>query len=75
MVVLRVTGQSVGLEVDAPLGVSELVVKSLADNYLDVPGLSGASILGSGDISLMLDSAALAEMAQPGNEMTKKEAE
>ena len=73
VVVLRVTGQSVGLEVDAPLGVSELVVKSLADNYLEVPGLSGASILGSGDISLMLDSAALVEMAQPGNEMTGKE--
>jgi chemotaxis protein histidine kinase CheA len=61
VVILRVAGNFVALEVDAPLGVSELVVKSLADNFLDVPGLSGASILGSGEISLMLDASALSD--------------
>ena len=66
VVVMRVAGNSVGLEVDAPMGVAELVVKSLSDNFLDVSGLSGASVLGTGEISLMLDSAALVELAKPG---------
>ena len=38
---------------------SEIVIKSLAENYTNVKGLAGASILGDGRVSLILDVGAL----------------
>ena len=41
----------------------DIVVKSSAENYRNVPGIAGASILGDGRVSLILDLAALIDMA------------
>jgi two-component system chemotaxis sensor kinase CheA len=46
---------TVGLVVDRLLGMQEMVLKSLEKNFRPVPGLSGASILGDGRVSLVLD--------------------
>ncbi|MFP4644405.1 MAG: chemotaxis protein CheW [Spirochaetales bacterium] len=44
-----------GLVVDEVLDTFQSVVKSLGKMYEDVPGVSGAVILGDGDLALMLD--------------------
>jgi two-component system, chemotaxis family, sensor kinase CheA len=63
-VVVVTNGEStVGLVVDHLLGMQEAVLKSLEKNFRPVPGLSGASILGDGRVSLILDIDALIEMS------------
>ena len=63
LVVLGVDGREIGLLVDRPLGEEDIVIKSMAENYRDIPGIAGASILGDGRVSLILDPNALVEMA------------
>ena len=46
--------------------MQEVVLKSLEKNFRPVPGLSGASILGDGRVSLILDIDALIDMAASG---------
>jgi two-component system chemotaxis sensor kinase CheA len=45
----------IGLLVDQLIGMQEVVLKSLERNFRTIPGLSGASILGDGRVSLILD--------------------
>ena len=52
-----------GLRVHELFGNEDIVIKSLSDNFVDICGLSGASILGDGRVVLMLDVAALIDMA------------
>ncbi len=64
IVVVVTNGEStVGLVVDHLIGMQEAVLKSLEKNFRPVPGLSGASILGDGRVSLILDIDALIEMS------------
>ena len=46
VVILCDNDVKVGLEVDRLIGEEEIVIKSLAENYTNVKGLAGASILG-----------------------------
>lgn len=62
VVILQARGKTLGLAVDSLIGRSNLVIKSLSENYLPVRGLSGASILGDGTVCLMLDSPAIADL-------------
>ncbi len=63
-VVVVSNGEStLGLIVEELLGMQEAVLKSLERNFRPVAGLSGASILGDGRVSLILDIDALIEMA------------
>jgi len=43
--------------------MQEVVLKSLEKNFRAIPGLSGASILGDGRVSLILDVDSLITMA------------
>ena len=45
------------------LGEEDIVIKSMAENYRNVPGVAGASILGDGRVSLILDVNAVIEMS------------
>lgn len=63
VVILQTRGKTLGLAVDSLVGRADLVIKSLTENLYPVRGLSGASILGDGTVCLMLDSAALMELA------------
>ncbi len=58
-VIVSVQGRSIGLVVDAFEGEQEIVIKPLSDLVGRIPGISGATILGSGAISLILDVHAL----------------
>lgn len=63
LVIVGHTGKQVGMAVDRVLGEEDIVIKSLAENYRNVPGIAGASILGDGRVSLILDIGALIDMA------------
>ncbi|HVP35021.1 MAG TPA: chemotaxis protein CheA [Steroidobacteraceae bacterium] len=55
VVVVEGDGQRVGLFVDDLRGQQQVVIKSLETNYGQVPGISGATILGDGSVALILD--------------------
>ncbi|MHB1034734.1 MAG: chemotaxis protein CheA [Pirellulales bacterium] len=63
LVILSDRGREVGLAVQTLLGEEDIVIQSMAENYHNVYGIAGASILGDGRVSLILDVAALIEMA------------
>jgi two-component system chemotaxis sensor kinase CheA len=62
VVVARNGDETIGLMVDGLIGMQEVVLKSLEKNFRSVPSLSGASILGDGRVSLILDIDALIGM-------------
>ena len=55
LVVAESNGERVGLFVDDLLDQQQVVIKSLETNYQQIPGISGATILGDGDVALILD--------------------
>ncbi|QGZ38729.1 two-component system chemotaxis sensor kinase CheA [Pseudoduganella flava] len=58
-VILETEGKKACLFVDELVGQQQVVVKNLESNYRKVAGISGATILGDGGVSLILDVAAL----------------
>jgi two-component system, chemotaxis family, sensor kinase CheA len=55
VVVVQDGETTIGLLVDELIGMQEIVLKSLEKNFRAIPGLSGASILGNGQVCLILD--------------------
>ena len=63
IVVVKHAGQKFGLVVDTLLGEAQTVIKPLSKMFGQVRGISGSSILGSGDVALILDVPALMQSA------------
>ncbi|RLT92560.1 chemotaxis protein CheA [Ketobacter sp.] len=63
LVVVEVGNAKVALVVDDLLGQQQVVIKSMETNYKKVDGISGATILGDGTVSLILDITDLIHMA------------
>jgi two-component system chemotaxis sensor kinase CheA len=59
LVILESEGKKAALLVDSLVGQQQVVVKNLESNFRKVAGISGATILGDGGVSLILDVAAL----------------
>ncbi|MBZ2208162.1 chemotaxis protein CheA [Massilia soli] len=59
VVILESDGRKAALFVDDLVGQQQVVVKNLESNYRKVTGISGATILGDGGVSLILDVSAL----------------
>lgn len=55
LVVVEGDGQKMGLLVDDLLAQQQVVIKSLESNYKRIEGISGATILGDGSVSMILD--------------------
>ena len=55
IVVLKYAGQKAGLVVDTLLGEFQTVIKPLGQMFNQVTCISGSTILGSGDVALILD--------------------
>ena len=73
LVIVGVEGSELGLRVDALLGEQDVVIKSLEENFQNVAGVAGASILGDGRVSLILDVGSLLTMAQRGTRTAELE--
>jgi len=59
VVILESDGKKAALFIDELVGQQQVVVKNLEANYRKVAGISGATILGDGGVSLIIDVAAL----------------
>ncbi len=59
VVIIETDGRKAGLFIDDLVGQQQVVVKNLESNYRKVAGISGATILGDGGVSLIPDVAAL----------------
>ncbi|WP_028303580.1 chemotaxis protein CheW [Oceanospirillum maris] len=70
MIILESNGKRVGLFVDDLVGQSQVVIKSLEANYRKVDGVSGATILGTGRVALILD---VSELIGMHKKRTKKQ--
>ena len=55
LVVVEGEGHTAGLVVDELLGHRQVVVKNLHNNYEEVEGIAGATILGDGTVALILN--------------------
>ena len=55
LVVIDIGGRRVGLYVDDVVGQQQVVIKSLEQNYQQVPGIAGATVLGDGSVALIID--------------------
>jgi two-component system chemotaxis sensor kinase CheA len=61
LVVIDIGGRRIGLYVDDVIGQQQVVIKSLEQNYQQVPGIAGATVLGDGAVALILDVLGLAQ--------------
>ncbi|QXL84276.1 chemotaxis protein CheA [Comamonas sp. NLF-1-9] len=64
MVVIEAEGSRVAVLVDELLGQQQVVVKNLETNYRKVANVSGATIMGDGNVALILDTSALVRRAR-----------
>ena len=64
VVVVGIGDRQIGLCVDALVGEQEVVIKSMGTLLGDIPGLSGATILGDGQVALIVDVAKAAQRVQ-----------
>jgi len=55
-------GERIAVMVDDVLGQQQVVIKSLETNFTNVEGISAATILGNGDVALILDVPGLTDM-------------
>jgi two-component system chemotaxis sensor kinase CheA len=63
VVVIQANGRAFGVVVDALLGQHQTVIKPLSRMFQCLRGISGSSILGSGEVALIVDVMALAQRA------------
>ncbi len=55
VMILGLQNERLGLVVDELIGQENIVIKDVAANYRNVEGIAGASIMGDGSVSLILD--------------------
>ncbi|MDT8453098.1 MAG: chemotaxis protein CheA [Gammaproteobacteria bacterium] len=64
LVVIDIGGRRIGLYVDDVIGQQQVVIKSLEQNYQQVAGIAGATVLGDGAVALILDVLGLAQYSR-----------
>lgn len=74
LVVVEGDGCKVGLLVDDLLAQQQVVIKSLETNYKRVEGISGATILGDGSVSMIVDVPGLIALAAKRMQSNEKNA-
>ncbi|MDA7978634.1 MAG: Hpt domain-containing protein [Pirellulales bacterium] len=63
LVIIGVDDKEIGLLVHGLIGEEDIVIKSMSENYRNVDGIAGASILGDGRVSLILDVSSILDMS------------
>jgi two-component system chemotaxis sensor kinase CheA len=64
MVVVEGSSRRIALGVDELLGKQQIVIKSLGESMVNVPGISGAAIMPDGRVGLIVDIDRLTERHQ-----------
>ncbi len=64
VVVIGLAESKIGLIVDSLVGQEEIVIKSLGEYLKGIEGIAGATIRGDGGVTLIVDVAALMQMAK-----------
>ena len=62
VVIVGSQDKKIGVMVDNLIGEEDVVIKPLRDQFTQSPGISGASILGDGSVSLIIDVTQLLEL-------------
>jgi len=62
VVVVGSGDKKMGLMVDSLIGEEDVVIKPLKDKYTNSPGIAGATILGDGKVSLIIDVSQILEL-------------
>ena len=62
VVIVGSADKKIGVMVDALIGEEDVVIKPLHDQYTITPGIAGASILGDGSVSLIIDVSQLLDL-------------
>ncbi|GJM26006.1 MAG: chemotaxis protein CheA [Phycisphaerae bacterium] len=62
--IIGTEGNRIGLSVDQLLGQEDIVIKSLSENFQNLRGFAGASIMGDGTVSLILDVATMLDLVR-----------
>jgi two-component system chemotaxis sensor kinase CheA len=62
IVIVGAAEKKMGFMVDSLIGEEDVVIKPLRDQYTNSPGIAGASILGDGSVSLIIDVQQLLEL-------------
>jgi two-component system chemotaxis sensor kinase CheA len=77
VVIVGTAEKKMGLMVDSLIGEEDVVIKPLRDSYTSSPGLAGASILGDGSVSLIIDVSQLLDLGlrKEMEERVRREAE
>lgn len=63
IVVVQYAGQKIGLVVDELMGEFQTVIKPLGSIFKHIKGIGGSTILGSGEVALILDIQSLVSLA------------
>jgi len=71
IVVLEQEDQRIALLIDGIAGQQQVVLKSLEENFVRVPGFAGATILGDGRVALILD---VSELIRRGRQSAERHA-
>ena len=74
VLVIHSGSRAVAVGVSTLLGTQDLVVKSLDDNFMRIRGIGGASILGDGEVCLLLDAAAVVDIVMRTRAVTETRA-
>lgn len=69
VVILEADGNRAALLVDELVGQQQVVVKNLETNYRKVPNISGATIMGDGEVALIVDVSGLLRATTLNNEI------
>jgi len=64
--VVKAEGQSVGLVVDRLMGEFQTVIKPLGPVFSGLSGISGSTIMGNGEVALILDVQGLVQQITRG---------
>ena len=67
LVIVEAEGKRVAIFVDELTGQQQVVIKSLEQNYKKVDGISGATILGDGQVAVILDIPGLVKLSRTGH--------
>jgi two-component system, chemotaxis family, sensor kinase CheA len=76
VVVVQYAGQKAGLVVDELMGEFQTVIKPLGKIFSNLRGISGSTILGSGEVALILDVPSLVQqaVARESRQISRKQA-